>query len=129
MDGRLRAALATIACAMAIGLVSAQSVPGVPPDNQLNPGRAKAGGGSFIVIGCVSREGQGTSQAYVITEMRHAKPVQYRLEGNQDLFRVHVGHTVEVGGPLTPPATGSTPPSLKVQSLTYLSTTCVKPRQ
>lgn len=128
MHRRVRAALGTIACVVAIALPAAQTAPGVPPATQLNPGQTKASARNFIVVGCVSRQDQGTSPAYVIADARHATPVQYRLDGDQNLLRIHVGHTVEVGGPVTPPAQGSPTPGLKVQSLTYISTTCPKQR-
>ena len=126
MHRQLGAALAAIACVATIAVATAQTIPGVPADNQLNPGRTKAGGGNFIVIGCVSREGQGASLTYLITDYRQEKPAPFRLEGDRSLLRVHVGHTVEVGGPVAPPAKGSSTPTMKVESLTYIATTCVK---
>jgi hypothetical protein len=90
-----------------------------------------AGGASFIVIGCVSREGQNTPPTFVMTDSRANPPARYRLEGDADLLRIHVGHTLEIGGPITPASgtrggANASVPTLKVQSLTYISTTCVK---
>ena len=127
MPRGLRAAIGAMAWSMMIGLPAAQSIPGIPAGTQLNPGRVSPGGGNFIVIGCISREGQGTSQTFVVTDSRPNPPAQYRLEGDADLLRMHVGHTVEIGGPITPAAGGvKAAPSLKVQSLTYISTSCTK---
>jgi len=129
MERRVRAAIGAIVWSMMTALAAAQ--PGIPKDTQLNPGRVTAGAGNFITIGCVSREGQSTPPVFAITDSRSKPPAQYRLEGDPDLLRLHVGHTVEIGGPITP-ASGTragadaSAPTLKVQSLTYISTTCVK---
>jgi hypothetical protein len=129
MQVRVRAAIGAIMCATMTGLPAAQT--GIPKETQLNPGRVTAGAGNFIVIGCVSREGQSTPPAFVITDSRSKPPAHYRLEGDADLLRMHVGHTVEIGGPIAPASgTGgganASAPTQKVQSLTYISTTCVK---
>ena len=130
MERRLRSLIGAIAWTTLTGLSAAQT--GIPKGTQLNPGRVTAGAGSFIVIGCVSREGQSTPPIFVITDSRPKRPARYRLEGDADLLRLHVGHTVEIGGPITPAsqdardnATASAP-TLTVQSLTYISRTCVK---
>ena len=131
MERRLRAAVGVIICATMSGLPAAQT--GIPKGGtQLNPGRVTAGASTFIVIGCVSREGQSTPPIFVITDSRPKRPARYRLEGDADLLRLHVGHTVEIGGPITPAseeardsATASAP-TLTVQSLTYISRACVK---
>src|SRR5262249_61084493 len=96
------AVFATIVWAMLIALPAAQT--GIPKSTELNPGRVAPGNGNFIVIGCVSREGQGTPPTFVITDSRSKPPARYRLEGDADLLRLHVGHTVEIGGPITPPS-------------------------
>ena len=129
MERRIRAAIGAIAWASLIGLPAAQT--GIPKGTQLNPGRVTAGGGNFIVIGCVAREGQGTSPTFEIIDSRSKPPAHYRLDGDADLLRMHVGHTVEIGGPITPAsgargAVNTGAPTLKVQSLTYISTTCIK---
>jgi hypothetical protein len=127
MKRLVRAVIVAIAWAGSIGLPAAQS--GIPKATQLNPGRVTAGGGNFIVIGCVGREGQTTAPTFTITDSRPKPPAIYRLEGDADLLRMHVGHTVEIGGPITPASGGrggASTPTLKVQSLIYISTTCVK---
>jgi hypothetical protein len=129
MERRIRAAIGAIAWATLIGLPAAQS--GIPKGTQLNPGRVTAGGGNFIVIGCVAREGQGTSPTFEIIDSRSKPPAHYRLDGDADLLRMHVGHTVEIGGPITPApdargGANASVPTLTVQSLTYISRACVK---
>jgi hypothetical protein len=119
MENGLRAALAAILWVALAGLPAAQN--GIPKDTQMNPGGVKPGGGKFIVIGCVSRE--GTPPAFLVSDSRAKPPAVYRLDGDADLLRLHVGHTVEIGGGITP---GGSQPTLKVESLTYISTTCVK---
>jgi hypothetical protein len=131
MDRRLRSVIGAIAWTAMIGLSAAQT--GIPKGTQLNPGRVTGGAGKFIVIGCVSREKQNTTPIYVITESRLKPPARYQLEGDADLLQLHVGHTVEIGGPITPAsdARGSanaSVPTVTVQSLTYISRTCVKPQ-
>ena len=121
METRLRAAISTIVWLTMIGIAGAQT--GLPKGTQLNPGRVSAGNGNVIVIGCVSRQGEGASATFIITDPRPKPPAPYRLDGDADLLRMHVGHTLEIGGPVTP-ASGATAPTLKVQSLTYISTSC-----
>jgi hypothetical protein len=83
------------------------------------------------VIGCVSTEGPSAQPTFVIVDSRAKPPAQYRLDGDRDLLRMHVGHTVEIGGPITPASgaragANASAPTLKMQSLTYIATTCVK---
>jgi hypothetical protein len=124
METRLRAAISAIVWLTMIGIPGAQT--GLPKGTQLNPGRVSAGNGNVIVIGCVSRQGQGVSAAFIITDPRPKPPAQYRLDGDADLLGMHVGHTVEIGGPLTSASggAGAGAPTLKVLSLTYISTSC-----
>jgi hypothetical protein len=129
MESRLRVALAAIVLAILSGSPAAQT--GIPKATELNPGRVTPGGGNFIVIGCVSREGQSTPLTFVISDSRSKPPAVYRLEGDADLLRIHLGHTVEIGGPIAPvsaaPSGGNAAMrTLKVDSLIYISTTCVK---
>ena len=127
METRLRVTITAIVWSMMIGIPWAQT--GIPKGTQLNPGRVSAGLGKLIVIGCVSRQGEGASSAFIITDPRPKPPAQYRLDGDADLLRLHMGHTVEVGGPVVPAPNGpggatAAVPTLQVQSLTYISTTC-----
>ena len=127
MDIRLRSLIGAIAWTAMTGLSATQT--GIPKGTQLNPGRVTAGAGNFIVIGCVNREGQSAPPIFVITDSRPKSPARYRLDGDADLLRLHIGHTVEIGGPIMPasdPHDGANAPTLRMQSLTYISRTCVK---
>ena len=120
------AAICAMVWAASIGLTAGQT--GNLKDTQLNPDRIAAPGHRAIVIGCVSRDGNTPASRYLLTDTRAQPAVQYRLEGDADLLRFHVGHLVEIGGSLAA-ATGSgsaNAGTLKVEALTYLSTTCTK---
>src|SRR6476619_7517212 len=106
MDKRLRVALGAAVWAAMIAMQAAQQ--GLPKGTQQNPGTVKAGSGNYIVIGCISRDGQN----YVITDSRATPPQQYRLDGDADLLRVHTGHTLEIGGAITPASGGRGTPTL-----------------
>jgi hypothetical protein len=132
MQTGVRAAISAIVWLTMIGIPGAQT--GLPKGTQLNPGRMSAGNGNVIVIGCVSRRGEGAAVAFIITDPRPKPPVQYRLEGDADLLSMHVGHTLEIGGPITsatggPGGADAAAPTLKVQSLTYISTSCSSPQK
>ena len=137
MDKWLRPVIGAIALgalgATTIGLLAAQA-PQNPP--------AVSGARNFVVIGCLSREGQasaggrgggaGSGDIYITTDRRANPPARYRVDGDPEQLKLHVGHTVEIAGPVTPPPTARggaanmALPTLKVQSLTYISTTCAK---
>jgi hypothetical protein len=135
MQNGRHAALGAITWALLTGGLAAQAgtpaaPAGTPPkENQLNPGSIQPGGGKPLVIGCLSREGDATAPTFVLSESRGKPPARYHLTGDVDLLRVHVGHTIEVGGPITaaPPAPGATPgpPTLTVESLAYIAQTCL----
>lgn len=85
----------------------------------------------YVVLGCVSRQTGSArgSSAYLITDTRGEKPVIYRLDGDAATLDFHVGHYVEVAGPLATPARGGASASaralvLKVERLSYLSKDC-----
>src|SRR5262245_66680491 len=82
----------------------------------------------YVILGCVSRQAGGArgSSTYLITDTRGEKPVIYRLDGDAATLDFHVGHYVEVAGPLTAPARGgaSARLTLKVVRLSYLSKDC-----
>ena len=134
MERGLRVAIGAIVCAATIGRAAAQTAP-------QPPGQAPAAR-NHVVIGCVSRQGPGTPSAggaaparatFTITDTRGNPPATFRLDGDAEQLRLHVGHTLEIAGPI---AAGSSArggvnaspalPTLKVQSLTYISTTCSK---
>lgn len=67
----------------------------------------------------------------MLTDRRSDPPEVYRLDGDQNQFDLHVGHLVEVTGPLSAApaaARGATPLAgiLKATSLTWLLNTCPK---
>jgi hypothetical protein len=126
MARTIGAAICAAIWAATSGLAAMQT--GNPKDTQLNPDRVAAGGHA-IVIGCISREGDGQAPRFVITDTRPQPPARYRLEGDSDLLRFHVGHMVEIAGPLAGAASGggtANARTLKVEALTYLSLTCTK---
>jgi hypothetical protein len=115
------AAVGALACAGTIGLSAAQRGGG---QNAAQPSAPR----NFTAIGCLSREGSaggrgGAAPTFIITDTRANPPAKYRLDGTADQLGWHVGHTLEVTGPLTPAAAGAMA-TLKVQSLVYISTTC-----
>jgi hypothetical protein len=80
----------------------------------------------YVAIGCLSRD---QPSGFIITDTRGDKPTVYRLEGDAETLRQHVGHTVEVAGRLTPPSKTASGPNagaftMKVESLIWISSTC-----
>jgi hypothetical protein len=104
----------------------------------------------FVAIGCVSREAPGPATTarggsgnpgnpgnnvaaprFLLTDTRGDKPTIYRLDGDEAELTFHVGHTVEVSGPLSAGPAGATGPNanalvMKIATLAYLSKTCAK---
>ncbi len=84
----------------------------------------------FVAIGCLTAQtsaGAKPVTSFIVTDPRGEKPTIYRLEGDVATFKRHVGHTVEVSGPLTPaPAknAAAAPPVMKVQTLVWIASTC-----
>jgi hypothetical protein len=81
----------------------------------------------FVAIGCVSLQkpaAAGQPAVFAVTDTRGDKPTVYRLEADPKDLDWHVGHYVEVAGPLTAGAGGTY--TLKVNSLIYLAMTCPK---
>jgi len=130
---KLRAAVAAIACSATIGSAAGQTA--TPQDPARSSTRDR------VVIGCVGRMERGAgvpATTFTITDMRATPPSNYRLDGDADQLRPHVGHTVEIAGSITSASSASASsagggamasgsmPALKVRSLTYISTTCSK---
>src|SRR5262245_66500404 len=72
-------------------------------------------GNRYISVGCLSREtpapaGRGAAAApvYIITDSRGETPLVYRLEGDATELAAHIGHTIQVEGPLSAPPAGAT---------------------
>ena len=129
-----RTIAAALGAAIWIGLAAAQT--GKLKDTQLKPDGVAASTRA-VVIGCVSRDGNGQASPgpsgvegrYLITDTRMKTPVPYRLDADPDLLRFHVGHMVEIAGSLAAArgaaGTGNGG-TIKVEALTYLSMTCTK---
>ena len=93
----------------------------------------------FVVIGCISRETQGSSaptggaasgSRFIITDTRGPVASVYRLDGDQSQLGIHVGHTLEIAGAISAGSSAgrgnASAPVVKVESLTYISRSCQK---
>ena len=125
-------AIGVIACTATVGLVAQTATPQRSASENTR---------HFVVIGCVSRETQGATTAnlgaatgarFIITDMRGGHASVYRLDGEQSQLDIHVGHTLEIAGPISSArsSAGRGPnadaPVLTVESLTYISRSCQK---
>jgi hypothetical protein len=110
------ATFTTAAALVGSTLALGQSIPARPP--------ATAPARRYVVIGCVARQGTVAAPHYVITDTRGESRTTYRLQGDSAQLAQHAGHTVEVAGPLTAPAAGSTQYTLKVDSLAWIASNC-----
>jgi len=100
-------------------LVLASSLAGqTPPPRPAPP----AGGGRYVAIGCLARQGTASAPRYVVTDSRGDKPLVWRLQGDRELLARHVGHTVEVAGSMA----ASSPLTLSVGSLVWIASSCKK---
>lgn len=79
----------------------------------------------YVAIGCVSLEA-GTTPTFILTDSRGEKPSKFKLDGDSQQLRMHVGHLLEIAGPIS---SDRPVPVVKVQSLTYLSPRCQKVSQ
>jgi hypothetical protein len=136
----LVSSLAAIVCSAAAALGQAGAptqrvhIPGIPNGTSLYPASTNRGS-NFLSIGCVRKSGDGE---FRITDWRGAEqasvanappiaarpPLVLRLKGDQDMLNFHVGHEVEITGPIIEAATASLPAKIKVQSILYLSRAC-----
>jgi len=80
--------------------------------------------GRYVVIGCLTRQGTAAAPRFVLTDPRGEKPTVYRVQGDTALLMPHVGHTVEVAGALTAPATPAGQYVLKAGSLAWIASKC-----
>jgi hypothetical protein len=126
-------AIGAIACAATVGLVAQTSAPQRSAPSSESAKR-------FVVIGCISRETQGSTAAngsgaagarFIITDTRAPAASVYRLDGDQSQLGIHVGHTLEIAGSITAAGSGAgrgsaSAPVLKVESSTYISKSCLK---
>jgi hypothetical protein len=76
---------------------------------------------TMVVIGCLERGGPG---GFLIKDFRNGLP--YRLEAKAETLDWHVGHHLEVHGVIQS-GSSSDSPTLKVESVLYLSPTCSAP--
>jgi hypothetical protein len=113
------------AMAWTAGLWAQTSTPQRPASSSGDTGR-------HVVIGCISREtqdltaanpGAATGTRLIITDTRGGRVSAYRLDGDPSQLDIHVGHTLEIAGPIWP---WSERPRLKVESLISISKTCQK---
>jgi len=125
-------AIGAIACAATVGLVAQTATPQRSAPSSESAKR-------FVVIGCISRDTQGSTPAngsgangasFIITDTRAPAAPVYRLDGDQSQLGIHVGHTLEIAGSVTAGSGAgrgnASAPVLKVERLTYISTSCVK---
>jgi len=125
-------AIGAIACAATVGLVAQTATPQRSAPSSESAKR-------FVVIGCIGRETQGSTAAnasgassarFIITDTRTPAASVYRLDGDQNQLGIHVGHTLEIAGSITAGSGAgrgnATAPTLKVESLTYISKSCLK---
>ena len=97
------------------------------------PAQAAPASTRYVAIGCLTREAPSAanrpagSAAFVLADPRGDKPSVLRLDGDAKQLDLHVGHTMEVAGPLS---RAKTPAGetlvLKVDRLTWIASTCRK---
>ena len=136
----LVSSLAAIVCSAAAALGQAGAptqrvhIPGIPNGTSLHATSTNRGS-NFLSIGCVRKSGDGE---FRITDWRGAQqasvanappiaatpPLVLRLQGDQDMLNFHVGHEVEITGPIIEAATASLPAKIKAESILYLSRAC-----
>ena len=148
----------TIRTWIAAAAALAAAVPALAQDR---PAAASAAAGKITVVGCVERADQVLSRAslgttvdslsFVLMKAEEGKASEqpqppavqqsegktYRLEGDADTIKRHVGHRVEITALKSPdspvgtsgradaePSSVAPPPVLKVESVKLLSSTC-----
>lgn len=130
--GRLRPWTFHVALGCASVVCAASTLAAQTPARPSTPTSPKPT--KFVAIGCVSRQPTGNAGAaakggaFILTDTRGEQPTVYRLDGDESTLAFHVGHMVEVAGPVTaaPAGRGANRPgpTLKVGSLTYISRSC-----
>jgi hypothetical protein len=131
--------LAAVVCAagIAVGQAGAPTqrvhIPGIPDGTSIYASSTNKQ--AYVAVGCVSKTGDGQ---FTISDWRGAAlqgpagappfaatPVLvFRLDGDKDMLNFQVGHEVQITGPVTELANGTTPAKMKVDSLLYLSRSC-----
>jgi hypothetical protein len=111
-------------------------IPGIPDGTSIFPKSANIGD-NFLSIGCVTKNSEGV---IVMTDWRGSEqpsiagappfaataPLMLRLQGDKDMLNFHVGHEVQITGPIMEKASASRLLLIKVESILYLSRTCWK---
>jgi len=109
-------------------------IAGIPTGTSIYPNSADRGN-KFLSIGCIQKSANGE---FRITDWRGAAqpsvanappiaatvPLVMRLQGDPDMLNFHVGHEVQVSGPIVEAATPTLPAKISVQSILYLSRVC-----
>lgn len=131
--------LVAVVCSAAAGLAQAGAptqrvrIPGIPNGTSIYPTTDR--GNKFVSIGCIQKSANGE---FRISDWRGAAqpsvanappfaataPLVLRLQGDQDMLNFHVGHEVQITGPIIEAATASLPAKIKAESILYLSRTC-----
>jgi hypothetical protein len=109
-------------------------IPGIPNGTSIYPNSTDRGT-RFLSIGCIEKSENGEFRA---ADWRGAEqpsvanappiaataPLVLRLQGDEDMLNFHVGHEVQLSGPILEAATASLPAKIKVESILYLSRAC-----
>jgi len=109
-------------------------IPGIPNGTSIYPTSSDRGD-KFVSIGCIQKvsEGEfriidwrGAEQASVANAPPIAarEPLVLRLQGDQEMLNFHVGHEVQISGPILEAATASLPAKVQAESILYLSRVC-----
>lgn len=131
-------AVVVCSAAAALGQAGAPTqrvrIPGIPNGTSLYSTSADRGN-KFLSIGCITKSANGE---FRIADWRGAAqpsvanappiaatmPLVLRLQGDRDMLNFHVGHEVQISGPILEAPTPSLPAKVKVESILYLSRAC-----
>src|SRR5690348_13817173 len=106
-------------------------IPGIPNGTSIYPTSTDRAD-KFLSIGCINKSPDGE---FRVTDWRGGAqpsvanappiaatvPLVLRLQGDQDMLNFHVGHEVQISGPILEAATPSLPAKIKVEAILYLS--------
>src|SRR5438309_2945947 len=121
--------LVAVFCSAAAGLAQAGAptqrvrIPGIPNGTSIYP-TSRDRGNKFVSIGCIQKSANGE---FRISDWRGAAqpsvanappfaataPLVLRVQGDQDMLNFHVGHEVQITGPIMEAATASLPAKIK----------------
>ena len=144
MNGKLSvvSSFGVVVCfaASALGQAGAPTqrvrIPGIPDGTSLYP-KSLNRGDNFVSIGCVSKtpdgefritdwRGAGGSNGAGAPAFQATALLVLRLQGDKDMLNFHVGHEVEIRGPIVEDANEKRPAEMKAEAILYLSRTCWK---